>query len=130
MRIPTLFTAAGLAASFLIPVQGEAANQSFDITGTWAAEGKACSVADIFVEFDGRNVVARKGATTTARVANYSTAVEGDRIVVKLTKADTNESDAWSFVVDGSNRIRLDSTFFAAAGEDRGLMKLTRCSQA
>lgn len=128
MRIPTLFTAAGLVASFLVPVQGEAASQSFDITGTWAAEGKACQAADLFVEFDGRSVVARKGTTTTARVANYSTAVEGDRVVVKLTKADTNENDAWSFVVDGSNRIRLDSAFFAAEGEKDGLMKLTRCS--
>ena len=130
MRIPTLFAAAGLAVSFVAPLQSEAANQSFDITGTWAAEGKACSAADLFVEFDGRNIVARKGTATSARVANYSTALEGDRLVVKLTKPDTDEHDAWRFVVDGSNRIRLDSAFFAAEGGNGGLMKLTRCSEA
>ena len=52
-------------------------------------------------------------------------AVAGDRLVVNLTKADSRETDAWSFVVDGSNRIRLDSSFFAS--DDSGLMKLTRC---
>ena len=128
MRIPLSLAAAGLVAGLVTASPAGAANPAFDITGTWAAEGKACSEAELFVEFDGRNIVARKGQAAAARVADYSAAIEGDRIVVNLTKADTNEDDAWNFVVDGKNRIRLDSQFFASEGEN-GLMKLTRCSR-
>jgi hypothetical protein len=130
MRVTLLLSAAGLLGSIVAASPALSANPAFDITGTWAAEGKACSEAELFVEFDGRTIVAHKGKTAAARVANYSSAaVEGDRLVVNLTKAETNEDDAWNFVLDGSNRIRLDSTFFAADGEAGGLMKLTRCTR-
>ena len=127
MRLPFLLPAAGLLASMMIASPASSAGQVFDIKGIWAAEGKACSDAELFVEFDGRSIVARKGSSTEAAVASYSAALEGDRVVVNLTKADTQEDDAWRFVVDGSNRMRLDSAFFAAEGENGGLMQLTRC---
>jgi hypothetical protein len=130
MRVPFLLPAAGLVAFMLTASPGLSAGPSFDVTGTWAAEGKGCSDADLFVEFDGRDILAQMGPSTKARVAaNYSAALEGDRLVVNLTKIDTKEGDAWSFVVDGSNRMRLDSAFFASAQDGGGLMKLTRCSR-
>ena len=130
MRVPFLLPAAGLLACALTASPAFSANTGFDVTGTWAAEGKACSDAELFVEFDGRDIIAQKGPSTKARVAaNYSAALQGDRLVVNLTKVDTKEGDAWSFVVDGSNMIRLDSAFFASAQDGNGLMKLTRCSR-
>ena len=130
MRIPYLLQAAGLVAVVLSSSAGVSASPTFDVTGTWAAEGKGCSDADVFVEFDGRDILAQMGPSTKARVAaDYSAAIQGDRLVVNLTKVDTKEGDAWSFVVDGSNRIRLDSAFFSSAQDGGGLMKLTRCSR-
>ena len=119
-----------LAAASLVPSGGQAANQNFDIRGTWAAEGKACQDAKLFVEFDGRDILASAGPRVKERVAaDYTAALTGDRLVVNLTKLDSREGDAWSFVVDGSNAIRLDSAFFAP-DEGGGLMKLTRCPRS
>lgn len=123
-----LLPAAGLSAALLAASPSLAANTGFDLTGRWAAEGKACAEAGLFLEFDGRDIVALQGPGTRERVAgDYSTALEGRQLVVRLTKADTSEADTWSFVVDGSDAIRLDSSFFAGAEDAPGLMKLTRC---
>ncbi|NNM71505.1 hypothetical protein [Enterovirga aerilata] len=131
MRIPYLPPALGLVACLASASPSLSANPDFDITGTWAAEGKACSEAQLFVEFDGRDVLAYSGPAGKARVAaDYSTAFAGDRLTVNLTKADSREGDEWRFILDGSNRMRLDSAFFAPAGTTGGLMKLTRCPRA
>ena len=130
MRVPFLLPAAGILASVLTASPVLSANPGFDVTGTWAAEGKACSEADLFVEFDGRDILAQAKPSTKSRIAaDYSTALAGDRLVVNLKKVDTQEGDAWSFVVDNSNRMRLDSAFFTSASEGGGLMQLTRCSR-
>jgi hypothetical protein len=129
MRVPFLVPAAGLIALGLTASPVLSANPGFDVAGTWAAEGKACSEAELFVEFDGREISAHKASGTKARVAAYSAAIDGDRVVVNLKTPDAQDEDAWSFVVEGSNKMRLDSAFFAPASEDGGLMKLTRCSR-
>jgi hypothetical protein len=129
MRNPYIVPALGLLASVLTAGPGLSGSPNFDIRGTWAAEGKACQEADLFVEFDGRDILASAGPRSKERVAaDYSTAFAGDRLVVNLTKVDSREGDAWSFVVDGSNKMRLESSFFAP-DERGGLMKLTRCSR-
>jgi hypothetical protein len=129
MRVPSLTPIAGLVALALTATPTLSANPNFDVTGTWAAEGKACSDAELFVQFDGRDIIAQ-GPSTKARVAaDYSAAFDGDRLVVNLTKVDTKEGDAWRCGVDGSNRIRLDSAFFASEQDGSGLMQLTRCSR-
>ena len=128
MRLSFLLPAAGMSVALLAAAPSLAANPGFDITGRWAAEGKACAEAELFLEFDGRDIVAQQGRGTTERVAgDYSTALDGRQLLVRLTKADTREADTWSFVVDGSDAIRLDSSFFAGGEDAAGLMKLTRC---
>lgn len=129
MRGHYLLPAIGLLASVLTASPSLSGNPDFEIKGTWAADGKACSEARLFVEFDGRDILAVAGERERARVAaDYSTAYAGDRLAVNLTKVGTHEGDAWNFIVDGPNRIRLDSAFFASA-QDGELMKLTRCER-
>jgi hypothetical protein len=55
MRVHPLLPAIGLLTSILFAVPSTAA--PFDIKGTWAAEGKACQEAALFVEFDGRDIL-------------------------------------------------------------------------
>jgi hypothetical protein len=130
MRVSYLLSAAAFMAAVLATGPGRSASPAFDLTGTWAAGGKACSEAELFLEFDGRNILASQGPSTKSPVAqSYSASLDGDRLVVSLTKADTKEGDAWSFVVDRSDAIRLDSAFFASS-DGRGLMNLTRCPRA
>lgn len=129
MRGHCLLPAVGILACALSASPSFSAGADFEIKGTWAADGKACSEASRFVEFDGRDILALDGGSARARVAaNYSTAYAGDRLTVNLTRLDPREGDEWSFIVDGSNRLRLDSRFFASA-QDGQLMKLTRCDR-
>jgi hypothetical protein len=124
MRLKHILPALGVMASLVLAVPSPSGAKDFQIKGTWAADGKACSESALFVEFDGSDILAYAAEAPKARIAaNYATAVEGGHLTVSLTDVASKASDEWKFLVHGEDAIRLDSRFFAASD----LMKLTRC---
>ncbi|MDB5511712.1 MAG: hypothetical protein JWR08_1195 [Enterovirga sp.] len=119
----------GLLATALASGPSHSAPSDFDIRGVWAA-GKSCQDADLFVEFDGREVMGgSKGEK--ARIASYSAATAAaGRVTVSLSGSGVQGDEQVSFLVEDSNEMRLDSAFLSVRrdGSAAELMKLTRCT--
>lgn len=124
MRPKYILPALGVLASLVLAGPSPSGAKDFQIKGTWAADGKTCSEAALFVEFDGSDILAYEAQAPKARIgANYAAAIEGGQLKVTLTDVSSKVDDQWTFVVQGEDAIRLESRFFAASD----LMKLTRC---
>ena len=134
MRARSFALVAGLLATGLFATETWSSMSEFDIKGTWAANGQSCSDADLFVRFDGREIVGLQGSDTKATLADtYSTAFDDGRLVIELTNPSSHDRDEWKFLVDGRDMIRLDNTFLATQRSDRSgpvLMTFRRCPTA
>ena len=126
--------ALGLAATRTWSGMPEAdPKMSFDLQGRWAAEGKACSEAAIFVEFDGHGIVGRAGERTARFAETYRTAFSDGRLVVDMAGPREGGPDQWRFLVDGHDTMRLDNALLAHVSAPDGapqLMRFTRCPSA
>lgn len=117
----------GVVATLVVAKPLPSSAGPFEIRGTWAAEGKTCSDAGLFVEFDGRDILAYKARTDKARVAaDYSASYKDGSLTVHLTDVNSREGDQWTFLVQDENAMRMDSSFLSSGGTE--LMKLTRCN--
>ena len=126
MRVHPLLPAIGLLTIGIMAAPWPSAAAPFEIKGTWAAEGKACQDAGLFVEFDGRDILAYRTRAEKARVAaDYSTTYQDGNLTVQLTDVSSKAGDQWTFQVQDENAMRMENSLLASSGTE--LMRLTRC---